>query len=281
MADAPILPPFAQAAEWLKKQLADQGYGGDVRWLFREDVLMEGKRWLIKLPQGGEKAWAEANRQAAELRYEYGRRRGLGARIDLFCLLGDNPCCAVWLPRDEAVAEFAQIAPGALKLRVPASKPPKAMGVSGPVEWALYSRLYGPAAALGLKNRLPLKRRDDFDTERLENLTLRLRASSDPLAVRLRELLQEKDIEPAWTTVAEWRDDPKGLDFGILVTEGKKVFQFVLARGEKGLDEAVFSEWRDLTDEYQELPLASKIRRAVDRSPLSEKEPWEGMFTET
>ncbi len=279
MSESGGLPDFRKAVEWLGQQLSAAGYPGEARWIHREDVLLEGKKALLCVTSD-EKAWIDHNENLAELRYEYGRRRGLGVRVDLHFMMGKNPCCALWLPRHKEMAEFAQLHPGTLKLRIPVEEPFKAVAVRGQWDLALYSLLYGPARKLGLANRLPLKQRTDVDIQRLEDLTLTFRVSDDPATARLRALAADKGLEADKTVVVEWRADEPGREYGVFVAPDKRVFQFVLNQDPGSDKEPVFSEWIELTDTYRDLPWGPRIRRALERAPLDENEPWEGMFTE-
>jgi hypothetical protein len=91
---------FPAAIQSYKQFLSEQGLSTDIVWVFREDVTVKRRRVWVRWPLPPE------NPRLAEQRYEHGRNKGLGLRLDTFCLAGHRPCCYVWVPQDEIDADL-------------------------------------------------------------------------------------------------------------------------------------------------------------------------------
>ncbi len=89
------------------------------------------------------------------------------------------------------------------------------------------------------------RRRDQID-----ELTHSMRGSGDPLWVRLRTLLRERGVEPDRSLLAEFFQDDEALYFGIVVTQAKRAVQFDLDILHRPVEEAVLSQWNDITESH-------------------------------
>jgi hypothetical protein len=91
-------------------------------------------------------------------------------------------------------------------------------------------------------------------------LTDALRASDEPLFVRLRELLAERGVDPHRALLAALFSDDRAFEYGVVVTPERRVFQFGLDYLDRPLEEGEFLEWVDWTYTY---PLAA-FRHGVE-----------------
>ena len=86
--------------------------------------------------------------------------------------------------------------------------------------------------------------------ERIAELTSSLRAGDDELFPRLRQLLEERGIEPATTVLVEMFSDDREFEYGIVVTADGGVFQFGLDCMGRSRESAELIEWIDWTRTY-------------------------------
>jgi hypothetical protein len=105
-----------------------------------------------------------------------------------------------------------------------------------------------------------------MDTKRSEILELsrRLHTSSDPLWARLRTLLHERGLRPEDLLLVECFPDDTQFEFGIVVTPDRDVFEFGLDYLHKTVEHGVFSEWRNLSENYQATPHRAGIAIALE-----------------
>ena len=103
----------------------------------------------------------------------------------------------------------------------------------------------------------------DVTVQRIEEFTHLLRSSDDLLWSRLRFLLREKGLDPQTLLVAESFPDDGQFEFGLIVTQDRKAFQFGFDYLHKTVEEGIFSEWEDLTDHYRETPYDEQISAAL------------------
>jgi hypothetical protein len=140
------LPAFDLAIDRFELFLTEQGQSRNTLWIFREDVTWHGGRFFIKLPLPGE------NRSLVAQLYERGCVRGLGALIDVFCLVNSQPYCYIWIPTNEREAELAQLA--GLNLSAP-SNPQVAQPVFSDALWRFHAWLGKRSGADKWLDRLP------------------------------------------------------------------------------------------------------------------------------
>ena len=99
-----------------------------------------------------------------------------------------------------------------------------------------------------------------------------LRGSDEPLFRRLRALLSERDVDPQTAILADIFPDDVDQEFGLVVTQDRRVIQFVVHYGRLGdlnrqAADAVIREWNDITSWWDATPHASAIRVALDLAP--------------
>jgi len=74
-----------------------------------------------------------------------------------------------------------------------------------------------------------------------------LRTGNDPLWIRLREILKEKGIEIESSVLVESHEDDENFEYGILLTEGKNVFEFGFSYLDRKIEEGILTEWKEIT----------------------------------
>lgn len=87
-------------------------------------------------------------------------------------------------------------------------------------------------------------------------LTDLLRQGADPLWRRLRAVLAEKSIRLEATALAFSSEEGPQIEFGVIVTAGRKVYQYVVAGDE-------LTEWNDLSARWKSSPYQKDIRKAL------------------
>jgi hypothetical protein len=82
-----------------------------------------------------------------------------------------------------------------------------------------------------------------------------LRESDDPLYARLRSLLTERGIDCGRSALATFFPDDTDMEFGVLVTPDRRVYEFDLHYGRGDLAAqvaaATITDWRDRTDWWE------------------------------
>jgi hypothetical protein len=107
----------------------------------------------------------------------------------------------------------------------------------------------------------------DMSESMVRSSTRLLRESADPLFQRLRELLSERGIDVTRSSLATFFPDDTDMEFGVIVAQDKRVFEFELRYGTGDLGEQVASakitDWSDRTDWWDSDPHGNDIREAV------------------
>jgi hypothetical protein len=85
----------------------------------------------------------------------------------------------------------------------------------------------------------------------------------------LRALLSERDIDPQTAILADFFPDDADQEFGLVVTQDRRVIQFVIRYGRLGdlnrqAADAVIDEWNDITPGWDSTPHAAAISVALD-----------------
>ena len=91
---------FDEAEEIFKEFLKNNGVNSDLKWVFSEDVIIEGRDITIRVPL------PEDNRERAEQCFNLGKKRNFGLAFLAFCTLGNRPCCYIQLPENELDAQY-------------------------------------------------------------------------------------------------------------------------------------------------------------------------------
>src|SRR3954463_11892375 len=99
-----------------------------------------------------------------------------------------------------------------------------------------------------------------------EASTLLLRESDEPLFVRLRELLDDRGIDVGRSALARIFPDDADMEFGVIVTPDRRVYEFDLHYGKGDLATqvatATITDWRDRTEWWESTPSRSDIEDA-------------------
>jgi hypothetical protein len=140
------LPGFSHALTSWQDLLREEGYSGNVLWIFHEDITWHDGKFFIRLPL------PEVNQSFVTQLYERGCEKGLGVMLSLFCFIGDDCYCYIWIPKDVREAELALLA--GLKFSIP-SKPPTAQSVLDEHEWRQHTQLGQHQGAATWLNHLP------------------------------------------------------------------------------------------------------------------------------
>ncbi len=120
-------PPFADAIARFRSFLDDQGRRGPIRWVFPDDVLLVGGRWIIRpRPQ------AQVVEEVAAV-YQRAAAGRLGVKFGVLCRDGEVLWCYVYYPVDRIEAECG-LMPDGLKLSV-ADNPYQGRVMTDEGEW--------------------------------------------------------------------------------------------------------------------------------------------------
>ena len=99
--------------------------------------------------------------------------------------------------------------------------------------------------------------------EEIEKMTRDLRAGNNPFWFRLNALLREKGLDPASVIVADCFPDDCQLQFGLIVTNNRKAYQFGFDYLHKTISEGIFSKWKELTESYTTTCYCDRIEHAM------------------
>ena len=97
----------------------------------------------------------------------------------------------------------------------------------------------------------------------IEKNTKLLRTDSDSFWVRLRQLLSEKGVNPELAFLAYSYEEDYQFDYGIVVSHDGRVFQYGFDFLLKDVSEGIFTEWNDMTNQYQRSPYVKEIEIAL------------------
>lgn len=88
----------------------------------------------------------------------------------------------------------------------------------------------------------------------IAEITQMVRESDHPMHVRLRALLGAHGVDVAESLLANLMPEGRGLTSGMIVTTGRRVFEFEMRHRDGRYEDGVFEVWRDLTDTYPRRP---------------------------
>ena len=142
------VPAFPDAVRQCQDFLTGQNISSDLLWVYREDVAWRKRRILVRYPLPAE------NERLVESLYERGRRRDLGIRLEVLCLLGPRPCCYVWLPQGRTDAEYALLLTSKFIISVPTDLR-NAESVKNPLAWRWHKLVEGGTGRESIVERLP------------------------------------------------------------------------------------------------------------------------------
>jgi hypothetical protein len=95
-------------------------------------------------------------------------------------------------------------------------------------------------------------------------LTALLRDSTDPMWMRLRQLLIEQGVSIETAVLATSFPDDTNFEFGVVVTNDRRVYQFGLDYLHKPVEQGRFTEWVDLTEQHASSPYREAVAVALD-----------------
>ena len=95
-------------------------------------------------------------------------------------------------------------------------------------------------------------------------LTAPLRNSNDAMWARLRQLLLEHGVSADTAILATSFPDDASFEFGVVVTNERRVYQFGLDYLHKSVEKGSFTEWVDLTERYASSPYREEVVVALD-----------------
>lgn len=87
---------FEDAVKQFEEFLRKEGETSPIVWVWPEDVLATGKRYLY-----GRIPVSEGNQARVAVIYDQAVREGLGVRFSTLCQLPDATCCYVWGSRED------------------------------------------------------------------------------------------------------------------------------------------------------------------------------------
>jgi hypothetical protein len=83
------------------------------------------------------------------------------------------------------------------------------------------------------------------DIENIAARTEALRSSPEPMWSRIRDLLQERGIEPTTSALVQFFPDDASFQYGVLATADGRVFEFGFDYLHSSERAGIFAEWRD------------------------------------
>jgi hypothetical protein len=107
-----------------------------------------------------------------------------------------------------------------------------------------------------------------YSREDITAFTGQLRASAEPLWVRIRELLIDRGINPASSALIVSFPDDVAYEYGVIVTADGRIIQYGFDYLHRSEAEGVFEEWNDITSSYAGSKLESLeiARELIDGS---------------
>lgn len=97
----------------------------------------------------------------------------------------------------------------------------------------------------------------------IEENTLLLQGSDEPLWVRVRDLIREQGIDPHRAMLAYSYPEDLHFELGVIVTPEGRVFQYGFDYLHQPISEGVFTEWEELTDRYKSSPYRNQVTAAL------------------
>jgi hypothetical protein len=103
----------------------------------------------------------------------------------------------------------------------------------------------------------------EIKKQEIEEITNVLQKNPDELWERIRFLLKEKGVDPGSIIVACSYLEDLCFEYGIIVSEDGKVYQYGFDFLNKNISEGTFKEWEDITDTYHKLHHSKEIEIAL------------------
>lgn len=92
----------------------------------------------------------------------------------------------------------------------------------------------------------------------IRTFTNLFRTSTDPFWVCLREVVRERGVDPGKSLLVDSVEDDINFEFGIIVTQDRRVIQFGFLYTDSVAD-GKLAEWQDLTERWESSPYRSEI----------------------
>jgi hypothetical protein len=90
-----------------------------------------------------------------------------------------------------------------------------------------------------------------------------MQCSDDPLWVRIRHLIKEKGLVPETSVLAYSYPEDLHFELGVIVTADRKVYQYGFDYLHRDISTGTFTEWKDLTANYEKSAFSSHIENAL------------------
>lgn len=129
------LPSYEVMLDRLRRFLAEQGLSQEFCWIWRDSIRVPRRQTATSAIYVHTSGLTHLD-TLAEARYEQGLRRGLGISVEVPFVVGDTPCCYIWLPADSIDADYRMS--NGLKISV-AAPIRHARSVSSRIAWKLLS----------------------------------------------------------------------------------------------------------------------------------------------
>ena len=105
--------------------------------------------------------------------------------------------------------------------------------------------------------------RNSKTIESIKELTNIFHSSQDDMICGIKQCIESEGINPKELIVAELFPDDTCFELGIVITKSGKVFQFGYNYFENQENKGSFTEWHDLTNQWQGTPHSQRIEAAL------------------
>jgi len=92
----------------------------------------------------------------------------------------------------------------------------------------------------------------------IQTFTSLFRTDTDPFWIRLREVVRERGVDPSTSLLVDSVEDDINFEFGIIVTQDRRVIQFGF-RYTDSVADGKLAEWQDLTERWAASPYRSEV----------------------
>ena len=97
----------------------------------------------------------------------------------------------------------------------------------------------------------------------IQELTGLFRTSTDPFWALLRRLVRERGIDPDTSLLADSFEDDVNFEFGILVTDDRRVIQYGVQYSGPSFNDGKLTEWKDITELWSSSPYHREVSTAL------------------
>ena len=97
-----------------------------------------------------------------------------------------------------------------------------------------------------------------------KELTSLLRTGNDPLWIRLREIIERRELDVETLALAVSHEDDQNYEYGVLVSKSGQVFEFGLSYQDRQIEEAEVVEWNDRTNDWKDWYHSNDVKSALD-----------------